>query len=115
MLKIDGTAVPAPSEMEVSINEMAATPERNAAGGAVMDFRGTKRTLKLRWAHLTGGQLASLLQATSGRFFNATYPDPMTGGEKTIACYCMGQTMGMLRMRDGSQVWTEIEMEWNER
>ena len=115
MLKINGTAMPSPSAMQVTLEEIAGTPERSAAGGAVMDCRGSKRRIVLKWAWLTGQQLSGLLAAVEARFFDATFPDPVSGAARTVRCWCAARSMGVLRMRGGAPVWTEIEMEWRER
>ena len=114
MLSIDGTAMPAPSALKVTLEDAGAAAERSAAGTLVRDFAGARRRLKLRWATLTGDQLRALLRAVDARFFNVTYPDPEAGGTATIHCCCAKRSMGVLRMRDGAPVWTDIEMEWME-
>ena len=115
MLKINGIDAPSPSALTVSLEDVSAAVERSAAGLAVRDYAGAKRKLKLRWAHLTGEQLSALLQAVDAAFFDARYPDPVTGAAATVRCWCAARSMGALRMRDGAPVWTDIEMEWMER
>ena len=115
MLKINGGAIPSPSALSVSLEDPSAAAERSASGRAVKDFLPGKRRLRLRWAHLSPAQLSALLQAVDACFFDAAFPDPATGGEATARCWCAGRSMGVLRMRDGAPVWTDIEMEWMER
>lgn len=114
MIKINGTAIPTPSEFKITIKDSAAA-ERSASGMAIMDFSGSKRTLKLKWAHLYGEPLASLLQLVEGNFFAVEFPDPVTGGMATANFWCGGRTAGVLRVDEGIPVWTDIEMEWSEQ
>lgn len=115
MLKINGVDAPSPSALRVAIEDVSAACERSASGDAVRDFTGSRRRLKLRWAHLTGAQLSALLQAVDACFFDATYPDPQAGATATIRCWCGGRSMGVLRVEDGAPIWTDVEMEWIER
>lgn len=115
MVKINGNAVPTPSVFRVSFEEVGGGQDRSAAGGAVKDFIGTRRRLKLRWAHLSAAALKGLLSAVDGAFFEASFPDPATGGERVAECWCAARSMGVLRVTDGAPVWTDIEMEWIER
>lgn len=115
MLSINGTAAPSPSALQVAIEDVSAAVERAASGDAVRDFTGSRRRLKLRWAHLTGAQLSALLNAVDAGFFDVTYPDPQAGQAATIRCWCAARSMGVLRMQGGAPVWTDVEMEWMER
>ena len=115
MISINGNPIPTPSSLRVALEEIGPAAERSAAGGAVMDFVGAKRVLKLGWAHLDGAALSALLGAVDGQFFEVTCPDPADGGARVMECWCASQSMGVLRMKDGAPVWTNIEMEWKER
>lgn len=115
MLKINGTNAPSPSALSVAIEDVSSPVERSASGDAVRDYTGTRRRLKLRWAHLTGAQLAALLAAVDAAFFDATFPDPVTNAAATARCWCASRSMGVRRMQNGAPVWTDVEMEWIER
>jgi len=115
MLMINGSAVLPPSEMKVAIFEPGSGAARNAAGNAVLDRMGAKRRLHLKWAYMEAAQLAALLDAVGAGFFDAAYPDPESGEMRTMACLCSERTAGMLRMKNGLPVWTNIEMIWTER
>lgn len=114
MLKVNGTAIPAPAGMKVTLFDVGADVSRNAAGNAVMDFCGEKRKLELNWAHMEEAALATLLESIAG-FFEVEYPDPQSGGLRTMVCYCGERTSGILRMVNGSPLWTDVKMVWTER
>lgn len=116
VLLVNQAAVPSPSELTVSVFEAAGTVDRNANGGAVIDRVAVKRRLELVWAHLSPAELAALLTAIGGEsFFEATYPDPVTGGNRTMTCYAEERTAAVLRLENGAPVWRDLKMRWIER
>ena len=116
VIRINGAAMPTPSTMKVNIFDVSATADRSASGKMIIDRVGTKRKLELTWAHLTADELSRLLSAVGEEtFFTAAYPDPQTGGVRTMSCYCGDRATGVLRMENGSPVWTDVEMNWIER
>ena len=115
VLKINRAEAPAPASMKVALFDVGASGGRNAAGGAVMDRVAVKRRLELKWARLSGTALSNLLQAVGSGFFSASYPDPATGQERTMQCFCGERATGVLRMAGGEPVWVDVEMIWTER
>ena len=116
ILAVDGTNLPAPSAMKISILEVSAKAERTASGRAVIDRIAEKRRIELKWAYLTGSNLSALLSAVgTDAFFSLTYPDPVTAAARTMVCACTDRQMGVLRMIDGAPVWTDVEMTLEER
>ena len=116
VLRVNGVDIPAPSAMKISIFDVSASADRSASGRIVIDRVGTKRKLELRWAHLSGENLSALLSAVGEKlFFTAEYPDPQTGGMRSMTCYCGDRATGVMRMEGGVPVWTEVEMNWIER
>lgn len=114
MLKINGVAAPTPSALRMTIFDVSSSVNRNAAGNAVMDMGAVKRKMELNWAHMSAAELAALLKEMNG-FFEVDYPEPETGEEKHMCCYCSDRTMGILRMMDGEPIWTDIKMTWTQR
>ena len=114
MLIVNGWEAPAPSAMNVALANVSQNISRSASGNAVMDRSAVKRRLELNWAHISGENLAALLGHTGG-FFDAVYPDPLTGQMRSMRCCCSEKTTGILRMQDGSPVWTDVKMTWTER
>ena len=116
MLTMNGAQISAPSAMKISIFNVAAQAGRTASGCAVIDRIGVKRRLELKWAHLNATSLQTLLTAVgSDGFFNVTYPDPATGAARTMSCSCEERAAGVLRMIDGSPVWTDVALTLIER
>lgn len=116
VLKVNGAAVPTPSAMKINIFDVSSTADRNASGRVVIDRVGTKRKLELRWARLSVAEMQTLLTAVGENvFFTAAYPDPQTGGMRSMTCYCGDRAVGILRMDGASPLWTDVEMNWIER
>lgn len=115
VLTVGGAAVPAPSEMKVTLVEVGSGDVRSASGALVKDVLAVKRRLTLRWAHLTPVELGNLLGSVSGAFFQAEYPDPLTMAARTAVFRAGDAAAGVLRMVDGAPVWTDVSMEWIER
>ena len=114
MLMVNGAAVPAPTALTATVFDVASNVSRNAAGNAVMDLQAVKRKLELSWAHMDGAALATLLEAMNG-FFEVDYPDPQSGEQRRMTCYCSERVAGILRMANGTPVWTDVKMSWTER
>ena len=114
MLLVNGRAVPAPSGLQVAVFDVSSGEKRNAAGNAVLDRSAVKRRLELTWAHISGADLAALLGEIGG-LFEAAYPDPVSGQERSMQCYCSERIAGILRMAQGVPVWTDVKMIWTER
>ena len=55
-----------------------------------------------------------LLGAVGEPFFSATYFDPVTGAERTMDCRCGEKSSGVLIMRNGEPVWSDVDMELSE-
>ena len=115
MLSVNGRDMPAPSKMKVTIFDVSSEARRSASGLSLMDRVAEKRRLDLSWAHLSGDELAYLLENVSGGFFEVRYPDPHTGGARSMSCSCSDRVMGVLRMEGGQPLWTNVEMHWIEK
>lgn len=115
VLTVNGAAIPAPSEMNVSIFEVGSGEQRSASGNLVADVTAVKRRLSLRWAHLSPLELGGLLGNTAAALFEVSYPDPLTAATRTMTCRCGESTAGVLQIRADQPVWTDVKMEWIER
>ena len=116
ILLVNGAEVASPSVMRVSVYDVSGAADRNANGNAVIDRVAVKRKLELEWAHLSAAQLSTMLGAVGDQvFFEATYPDPLTGAARTMICYAGERAAAVLRVEDGQPVWKDLAMEWIER
>ena len=116
MLTMGGVNLPAPSALNISLIDVSAQAERTASGLAVIDRIADKRRIHLKWALMTASQMRSLLTASgSGAFFSVTYPDPVTAASRTATVFVESRAAGILRMIDGSPVWTDVEITLTER
>lgn len=115
VLTVNGAAIPAPSEMNVSIFEVGSGDVRSASGNLVADVTAVKRRISLRWAHLTPVELGGLLGQLSAALFEVSYPDPLTAASRTMICRCSESTAGVLKIVGDQPVWTDVRMEWIER
>ena len=60
--------------------------------------------------------MAALLSAVSDPFFKLTYPDALTGNNRTITCYVGDRSAPILRPEaDGTWLWGEMSMNFIER
>ena len=110
MIRIGGAEMPSPSELKVEIFDVGVQDERTADGGLAVDRIAVKRRLNLAWAHMTPAQLGALLKLVAQPLFEVTYPDPETASSRMMQCTCTGRTAGVLLIRSGSPIWTDIRL-----
>ena len=113
VIKLNGAAVVSPSALKVEIFDVGSAETRSASGRRVVDRVAVKHRLTLRWAMLSAEQAQALMEATDGKKFQATYPDPALG-ERTGWFGCETRSAGVMRMVGGAAVWTDVEMQWAE-
>ena len=114
VILINSVAIPSPTELAVSINDLSKA-ERNANGTMIIERIATKRKLELSYAFLTRAQLATVLAAVSGVFFTVSYPDPQTGATRAGTFYCGDRSAGILDFRDGEPRYKDIKFSLVER
>ena len=116
MLTMGGVNLPAPSALKISLIDVSAQAERTASGLAVIDRIGIKRRFNLKWTRMSALQLQTLSDAIgTDTFFSMSFPDPITGTASTVTCFLESGNAGILRMVNGSPVWTDVEMTLTER
>lgn len=115
ILKVNGEAIPSPTELKIALFEVGSGDVRAASGALVRDVLAVKRRLTLRWAHIAQADLGALLGAVSGAAFQAEYPDPVTMSSRTAAFCASDASAGVLRMANGVPIWTDVSMEWIEK
>ena len=89
LLKINNFNVPAPTELQVAIQDLDSETGtgRNQAGTMFRDRVAVKRGVHCAWGILSRTEMADLLTAMRDASFELTYPDPETGFLETITAY----------------------------
>jgi len=114
VVKVNGLAVKSPSEMRLKRRSVTGSVEKNILGDAVMDFLGVKRVLSLGWATMSPSELETLFDEVEKGFVTVSFPG--TGGEETeMVAYASDRSAGVLMVKNGVPVWTDVEMELQER
>lgn len=108
MLKVNGMALPTPSDYRVGIQDISKA-ERNARGTMIIERITTKRKLELAWKHLSKTKLQQVLTAVSPVFFQVDYLDPQTNTDKTGTFYSGDRTVGALDYVEGEIRWKDIK------
>ena len=114
MLKIDGAAIPAPSDLIVGIMDISKA-ERNAAGTMVIDRIATKRKLELSWKYLPKEDVSRVLRLVSPVFFEVEYIDPQDNTKRTGVFYCGDRSVGALDYKNGVIRYKDIKFNLIER
>ncbi len=113
-LTINGVPMPAPSELKMELLNIGSDEQRSASGRLVCDRVAVKKRLKLKWAVLSGADIARLFSAADG-FFTASCPDPCENAAVNAEFYASAKSLGVMRMNGDECVWEDAAMEWTER
>ena len=92
MIWVNGARIHTPSKFSVNVYDVSSEASRNAMGEIMIDRVGVKRKLEMEWPALSNDAVAMLLSVVTDIFFTVTYPDPITGTDRTITCYCGDRT-----------------------
>ena len=114
MIKINGVDISTPSKVSVGIYDVSKSADRNAAGDILIDRVAVKRKLECEWPALDNSSMSALLSAVTDVFFTVTYPDPLTGADKTITCYVGDRTAPMYKY-NGTPLWEGLRMNFIEK
>ena len=106
--------MPSPSAMQAEVICVGSGEERSASGRLVCDRVAVKKRVKLKWAALSGAEIAKLFSAADG-FFTAVCPDPCSGEWGKAEFYASARSLGVMRADGGECVWEDAAMEWMER
>jgi len=116
VLMIDHVEMPSPSAMKVTVFDVTDGAQISAAGTAIMDTLGQKQRVYLKWHGLSQAEIQKILRAVGeNTFFEAAYPDPVTGEVRSIQCYVSDREMNALRMRGGVPVWADMQLTLTQR
>ena len=88
-LEIEGVALPPPSSMTVSREDLHSSSERNARGQLVSDIiRSNVLKINLTWKYLTADQVETLMNVVSRRMFmSVKYYSDLTQSYQTTKMY----------------------------
>jgi len=106
-----------PAEFSVTVLDLddADATTRTADGTLTRDRVAVKRQIEMRWNAMLWEDLAAVLQSMRDEFFEFTYPDPMTGTQRTGTFY-VGDRKGAVALeRDGVYWWTGLTMTLTEQ
>ena len=109
-LTIDNLEMPAPSEMKVELVNVGSDEQRSASGRLVCDRVAVKKRVKLKWAALSGAEIAKLFSAADG-FFTAQCPDPCSNQMVKTQFYASARSLGVMRADGGACVWEDAAMD----
>lgn len=109
--------LPTPSELKWSLSDLDADGSgRNQNGDMFRDRVAVKRKLECTWPPLLANEMSELLNAVSDIFFELTYPDAMTGSNRTMTCYVGDRSSPIMRPEtDGAWRWGSLSMNFVER
>ncbi|TYP67701.1 DUF6711 family protein [Paenibacillus methanolicus] len=114
LISIAGVALPTPTDYSLGIQDVNNT-ERNAKGDMIGERIATKRKIELGWKFLTAAQTQQVLNAVSQLFFDVTYVDPQTGGNRTGTFYAGDRTCNVMDFIDGVPRYKDVKFNLIER
>ena len=115
ILKINGVAIPDPSEFSVDIMDIDDETTRNAKGDLIRNRIATKRKLNCQWPPCGNAEMSTILKAVKNVFFTVEYPDPMEGIRLTKTFYVGDRQMPVYSVIDGVVQWEGLSMNFIER
>lgn len=83
---------------------------RNIKGTLVRDRIATKVEVAYSAPPLTNTEISSTLKAISAETFYLTYPDPMTGANRTAKVYCGDRSAPAYSCINGEWMWEGLSM-----
>ena len=115
ILKINGVAIPDPSEFSVDIMDIDDETTRNAKGELIRNRIAVKRKLNCQWPSCGNAEMSIILKAVKSPFFTVEYPDPMEGTRITKTFYVGDRQMPVYSVIDGVVQWEGLSMNLVER
>lgn len=116
ILNINGTDMPDPSELSVTVSDISSkNAGRNAAGDMLRDKITQKVKIVSTWNYLSNEQCSLLLSAVDGLYFSMTYPDPKSGTPLVKTMYVASRTAPVFRVQDGIPGWRGVSIEFIEK
>jgi len=113
MITIGGSAMPTPSDYQVTLKDIEKTAT-NANGGTIIEIIATKRNISLSYKYLSQVNLATLLAAIAGATFSINYPDPLTGALRTGTFKKGDRAAGGIDYQSATMRWKDIQIAFEE-
>lgn len=116
-IKINDFNAPEPTVFIPTILDIddASVSVRMLDGTLNREVIATKRQIQVEWSYLKWADMSALLQAMSPKFFNMTYPDPMTGQYETKVFYVGNRPAPILVISNGDIYWQGLKVNFTER
>lgn len=104
VLTINGSEMPSPSKLEIQYHELGKT-STNAAGNAIMDVLGQKRSMNVSWSYLPKDRANDIVTAVlASHFMMLEFYDPKTGGNVSAEFYVSSMSFPAFRYENGVPV-----------
>lgn len=113
--KIDGVAIPTPSEYEVGIEDLSSQQTGRTLDGVMhKDVVATKDYYTCKWATLSWEDIATLLNAIDGKTsFQFTHADPRVPNTFVTSAFYVGErTTPALNLSDEKKTWKNLSLKF---
>lgn len=112
--KIDGVAIPTPSEYNFSVEDLSTEETGRTLDGTMhKDVVAVKDYYKCTWKHLSWEDTATLLNAIDGKSsFDFTHADPRVPNQWITGTYYVGQRdVVAIDLSDSGRAWSNISLQ----
>lgn len=113
--KIDGVAIPTPSEYQPSIEDLSSEQTGRTLDGVMhKDVVAVKDTYTCKWKKLSWTDMAALLNAIDGKSsFNFTHADPRIPNTWVTYRFYVGErTMSAVNLSDMKNAWGDLSLKF---
>lgn len=109
-LLLNGKEVKAPKTFNAVVQDIDGNSSRDGNGTMHRDRITVKRKLSIAWGPLSNNEIATIMQAVSGVFFDVTYPDPQTGAQATASFYVGDRTAAAYNWNEkfSAMMWQNV-------
>lgn len=112
IIQINGADIPAPLPFSVEIADQDLNSDTDANANLHRNRVNVKRKIALEWGPLTWNQISTILTAMKDVFFDATYPDPLTGSYETKRFYVGNRKAPVCHVEDdGTIMWQALQLD----
>lgn len=118
MLIVDGAAVPEPSEFSWGLSDISDDDAGRVKGEGNLMYKNRtsqKRTLSLGWNGTDPAVTAQILQAFNPEYITVTYPDALTGTDRTAVFYSGDKSAAMKQWYIGGKRYSKVSFKIIER